>query len=226
MEFRGLTGGFDLLSIEASDASSIKFRAVERISPPDQPTTVKRFTIGLIPAGAVFDDVLLDAQSRQRVIGGAIAILQEFYVYPDIARKMADALGEHLKSGDYDSVTAGDDFADLLTRHLEAVSHDKHLQVNYRPIKYPAGLPEPSAAYRKAEMTKQMQRINCDRKEKQCQTILDAALRSWCQVARQTCLRADVQEYVLGSGGLHLQFEESKTCHGRRRNNRWGRSSR
>jgi retinol-binding protein 3 len=45
--------------------------------------------------------------------------------------------------------------------HLQAVSHDKHLRINYRPFRQPASRPEPSPADRKAEMTKEMQRINC-----------------------------------------------------------------
>jgi hypothetical protein len=124
MDFRGRTGGFDLLSIDTSDALSIKFRVRERTSPTvatgvmrlegSRPATVKTFSLLAIPPGAVLEDVALDAQGRQRIIDGAIANLKEFYVYPDVAQKMADALGEHLKSGDYDGVTAADDFAALL----------------------------------------------------------------------------------------------------------------
>jgi hypothetical protein len=171
MDTRGRTGGFDLLSVDASEDSAIKFQVKEKASSTvdfgvirlrdGQPATMDRLTLRPIPPGAVVDDIALDAQSRQRVIDGAVSELKEFYVFPDVAQKMAYALGEHLKSGDYDRITAGDDFAALLTQHLAAVSHDKHLGVNYRPFKQPAGRPEPSAADRKAEMTKQMQRTNC-----------------------------------------------------------------
>jgi hypothetical protein len=34
-------------------------------------------------------------------------------------------------------VSEGDAFAGLLTDHLEEVSHDKHLRVNYSPFKLP-----------------------------------------------------------------------------------------
>jgi hypothetical protein len=169
--FRGRTGGFDLLSIDASEPLSIKFQVQEKATrtvvvgvmklKDAQPATVDKSFLRALPPGAIVDDIALDAQSRQRVIDGAIANLKEFYVFPDVAQKMADALGEHLKSGHYDEITIGDDFAALLTQHLEAVSHDKHLRVNYRPFTQPAGRPEPSAVDRKAEMTKQMQRTNC-----------------------------------------------------------------
>ena len=171
MKFRGRTGGFDLLSIDANESLFIKFRVKERASSTlavgvlklrdGPPTTVDTFTLRAIPPGAEVEDVVLDVQGRRRVINGADAILKEFYVFPDMAQKMSDALGNHLRSGDYDAITDGAIFAVLLTEHLRAVSHDKHLEVIYNPFKLPAGKPEPSAADQETQMTKEMQRINC-----------------------------------------------------------------
>ena len=123
--------------------------------------TIDTFTLRAIPPGAEVEDVVLDHQGRRRVINGADANLKEFYVFPDMAKKMSDALGNHLRSGDYDAITDGAIFAALLTEHLRAVSHDKHLEVIYNQFKWPAGKPEPSAADQEAQMTKEMQRINC-----------------------------------------------------------------
>ena len=55
--------------------------------------------------------------------------LNEFYVYPDLAQKMADAVRANQKGGDYDAITDPDAFANRLTKDLRAVSHDKHLRV-------------------------------------------------------------------------------------------------
>jgi hypothetical protein len=55
------------------------------------PITVDTLMLRAIPPGAIVEDVVLDAQSRQRVIDGAVANLKEFYVFPDVAQKMADA---------------------------------------------------------------------------------------------------------------------------------------
>ena len=74
----------------------------------------------MIPA--MVEDMKLDAAERQRVIAGAIANLKEYYVYPDIGQKMADALLAHEKSGDDDAITDGGEFADLLTRQMTDVS--------------------------------------------------------------------------------------------------------
>ncbi len=171
MNFRGKTGGFDLLSIDANEPLSIKFRVKERASSTvavgvlrlrdGLPTTVDTLTLRAIPPGVVVEDVVLDRQRRQRVIDGAVAKLKEFYVFSDVAQQMGDTLGNRLKSGDYDAITDGANFAALLTEHLQAVSHDKHLRVSYDPFKQPAGQPEPSAADQEAQTTKEMQRINC-----------------------------------------------------------------
>ena len=171
MDLRGRTGGFDLLSIDANESLSIKFRVKERASSTlavgvlrlrdGLPTTIDTFTLRAIPPDAEVEDVVLDDQGRRRVINGADANLKEFYVFPDMAEKMSDALGNHLRSGDYDAINDGAIFAALLTEHLRAVSHDKHLEVIYNQFKWPAGKPEPSAADQEAQMTKEMQRINC-----------------------------------------------------------------
>ena len=163
-------GGFDLLSIDASSDSSIVFRVKGKANSQvsagvmklekGQPATVKRLVLLPMPPGAVIEDIALDAQGRQRVIDGAVAALQELYVFPDTAQKMADALGAHLQSGDYDAVTDGTDFAALLTEHLRAVSRDKHLRVTYEPFRTPPGQPD-AGAVQEAQMAKDKQRTNC-----------------------------------------------------------------
>lgn len=106
----------------------------------------------MIPA--MVEDMKLDAAERQRVIAGAIANLKEYYVYPDIGQKMADALLAHEKSGDDDAITDGGEFADLLTRQMTDVSHDRQLMVVYHRVKTPDRPPGPTpetlARYREA----------------------------------------------------------------------------
>src|SRR5579863_8074528 len=86
-------------------------------------------------------DFKIDAAERGRVIDGAIANLQEFYVFPETATKMQDAVRARQKNGEYDSVTDGNAFADLLTAHFREVSHDKHLGVSFSPVRIPDGPP-------------------------------------------------------------------------------------
>jgi hypothetical protein len=171
LSFHDETGGFDLLSIESSEPRLIKFRVKEKASSTvafgsiqvsdAQPATVVRFGLRAVPPGAVVEDIKLDVAERRRVIDGVAANLEEFYVYLETAQKMEEALRAHQESGDYEGVTDGGAFAALLTEHLQAVSHDKHLHVGYSLFKLPpeqtAGpSPEQEARYRK-----QMERINC-----------------------------------------------------------------
>ena len=171
--FRSQTGGFDLLSIESSVPLQIKFRVKEKASATvaignimldsAEPHTVQNFGLRAIPPGGVVENVVLDASARQRVIDGIAALLKEFYIYLDGAQKMTDAIRAHQKAGDYDKIVDGDAFATQLTTDLLAVSHDKHLRVNFSPVKLPPDRegedgPTPDQA---AEMRKQMQRENC-----------------------------------------------------------------
>jgi hypothetical protein len=172
LSFRGQTGGFDLLAIESSEPKLIKFRVKEKTSPTvaigsiqlndAQPATVENFGIRAIPPGAVVENVKLDSTARQHVLDGVESNLKESYVYPETAKKMNDDLQDRQKRGEFDAVTDGDVFAALLTKDLQAVSHDKHLRVNYSPYKLPPdnknGEPSPEE---KERHRKEMERSNC-----------------------------------------------------------------
>jgi hypothetical protein len=170
LSFRATTGGFDLLSVEKDEPRHIEFTVKEHNSPTTafglldigagDPAKVSGFQLQAMQRGVTSADMRIDAAARARVIDGAIASLSEYYVFPDLASKMADALKEHQKLGEYDSVSNGMSFAALLTTQLQAVSHDKHLRVNFSPAKLPdnsAG-PPPDAA---ARYQRQMESINC-----------------------------------------------------------------
>jgi C-terminal processing protease CtpA/Prc len=76
-------------------------------------------------------DLTITADTRTEVIEGVLKRLQDAYVFPDIAKKMDEALRERLKKKEYDNITSAKVLAKTLTDHLQEVSHDKHLRVNY-----------------------------------------------------------------------------------------------
>src|SRR5437667_806178 len=170
MGFHDQTGGFDLLGIESSQPLLIRFRVKEKASPTvgigsiqvkdAEAGAVESFNIRAIPPGAVVENVTLDTAERQRVIDGIAENVKESYVYPDLAQKMEDAVRANQKRGDYDSITDADAFANRLTKDLQAVSHDKHLGVNFSPVKLPPEgqkhSPEEEAQFRKM-----LERTNC-----------------------------------------------------------------
>lgn len=74
-------------------------------------------------------DVVVDATIRDAVIDRALKALNDSYVYPDVATKMDAAIRARQARKEYDTVTSGRRFAQLLTEHLRDVSHDLHLSV-------------------------------------------------------------------------------------------------
>ena len=169
MNFRNQTGGFDLLGIDKNERTHIEFRVKEKASPTTamgrldvkdgDPAEVVGFGIRALPPGVTEADFKIDGPARQRVIDGAAAMLNEFYVFPDVARKMEEAVRTRHKAGEYDSISNGDAFAEKLTADLQEVSHDKHLRVNFNPAVLPKG--PPSGGPDTAAMRRQMERMNC-----------------------------------------------------------------
>src|SRR5262249_25832617 len=112
-----------------------------------------------IPTGVTDADFNIDGAARQSAIEGVAAVLNEFYVFPETAKKMEEAIRARHKAGAYDSLTNGDDFAEKLTTDLREVSHDRHLGVNFSPAALPKG-PPPGGPDKDA-MRRQMERMNC-----------------------------------------------------------------
>jgi hypothetical protein len=106
----------------------------------------------------------LDGAARDRVIRGAVADLNKYYVDPGVAQKMADALLVHEKNGDDDVATDGAAFADLLTKQMRDISHDRYLMMVYSAVPTPANPPALSQAPSNEEVAlyrKEMERTNC-----------------------------------------------------------------
>jgi hypothetical protein len=172
LDFRNQTGGFDLLAIDKSDRLHLAFRVKERASPTlavgrlevkdGDPAEIVSLRLRAVPPGLTAADleIVVDSAVRARVVDGIAAKLGEYYVFPDVARKMVEALRAHQQNGEYDAVQDGEAFATLLTEHLRAVSHDRHLSVEYAPVPLPKDEPKgdpPISPERRARL----ERNNC-----------------------------------------------------------------
>ncbi len=172
--FSKQTGGFDILEVGPSERLRIHVRVQERASPTQavgtlevkdgEPTVIAGFDLRAIPPGmsAADLDIKVDAAARTRILDGIAAKLTEFYVYPETAKKMIDAMRAHQKKGEYDTIVDGNALAELLTRHLTDVSHDKHLHVVVEPGALPMDDP-PLLGERPIDpqFRAQMERENC-----------------------------------------------------------------
>ncbi|KAA6463348.1 S41 family peptidase [Acidobacteria bacterium AB60] len=169
LAFRGVTGGVDLLSIESSEPLHIRFRAKDRnsaiiglgnlIVKDGQPPTVQTFGLRAMPPGVEVENVVVDAALRQKVVEGIATNLNEFYVDGPLAKQMGDAITAHLKAGDYDKITDGDQLAAQLHEDLRGISHDKHLRVDFSPFKMPPM--GPPSAEDEARFHHDMEQHNC-----------------------------------------------------------------
>ena len=173
VQFRLGSGGFDILSIEQQEPRRMEFLTRERkspqtyyaavdLSPTDPPLITSSYLIPLGP-NANLEPVRIDAAGRAKVIDGVIANLDSFYVFPDVAKRMADSLRARRARGAYDTYTNGISFGMLLNREVGDLSHDKHMRVNYSMSPIP---PRPAIATApsredSARMRAQMDQINC-----------------------------------------------------------------
>ena len=74
---------------------------------------------------------ILSASEHVDVVVSSIQSLQQFYVSPEVADRMATDLRGRLSRGEFQSIAAGEDLARQLTAKLQEISHDKHLRVQF-----------------------------------------------------------------------------------------------
>jgi C-terminal processing protease CtpA/Prc len=80
----------------------------------------------------------IDAAQRAKVIEATLKQLDDNYVFPDVAKKMRQAIEARMERKEYDAVETGQELAEKLTAHLQEVSKDKHLRVMCSTEKLPA----------------------------------------------------------------------------------------
>jgi hypothetical protein len=76
-------------------------------------------------------DATITAAVRAEVIEGVLRELNKAYVFPEVAKKMEEAVHARVAAQDYAQITSAQEFARKLTDDLRAISHDKHLFVHY-----------------------------------------------------------------------------------------------
>jgi C-terminal processing protease CtpA/Prc len=90
-------------------------------------------------------DSSIDAPTRVAVLDASLQALAERYIFPDVAARIAQDLRSRLRRGEYDPVTSGPAFAALLTMQMRAISHDKHVTMEWSRDVVPVGGPAASS---------------------------------------------------------------------------------
>ena len=83
----------------------------------------------IAPAQPPAADRKIDAVERKAVIDGVLEKVEANYVFPEVGKKMVQAVRDREAKKEYDAITGGRELAETLTKHLREVSKDKHLGV-------------------------------------------------------------------------------------------------
>jgi hypothetical protein len=103
-------------------------------------------------------DLTVSAEQRAEVIDGVLKKLAQSYVFAEKARAMEQAIRARQEKKEYDAITSARLLTETLTRHLQEVSHDKHLRVLYSHDPLPR--PRPPSAEEQQRRRAQMGRGN------------------------------------------------------------------
>lgn len=79
------------------------------------------------------DSFVMTPELRKAVIQDIPKILDENYIFPDVAKKMSELILRRLQEGAYDDLTNPMKFCDAVTDDMRSVSKDKHLSLTYSP---------------------------------------------------------------------------------------------
>ena len=169
--FRERTGGFDAVAIEKSEPRSITFVVKEKASTEQQigflrvadgdPAVIESFTFVAVPSGMTTADIRteIDAGTPRRIIDAIGKTLNAQYVYPALAKKMAQSLHEHLEHGDDQAIVTGPELAFALTHQLQEASQDLHVRVEWQVRAAPPGGGETEDDRRQEK--EQLERMKC-----------------------------------------------------------------
>lgn len=118
--------------------------------------------ISVLDAGGPLDGARpekLTADRRKEIVEAVATAVDENYVYPETGRKMAAAVRDQLKAGEYDEVEDDAALTRRLTDDMRSISNDRHLGVRLavRVSRGPCGpsvgeIASENSAFRKVEV--------------------------------------------------------------------------
>ena len=80
---------------------------------------------------------------KEKAIHRLSKLMNDFYVYPEVAKKTEDHLLAQLKEGHFDQFENDEGFADALTESVQSINKDKHMRIRVnRPYEAPENTPE------------------------------------------------------------------------------------
>lgn len=82
-------------------------------------------------------DHKIDINRRLDIIEKALQYLNDFYIFPDVAKKIETAIRLKVSRNEYDKIDGSLEFTKILTLHMREISNDKHLHIIHSNEKIP-----------------------------------------------------------------------------------------
>ncbi len=83
-------------------------------------------------------DTEVDAREKNTALSALACEIRDSYVFPDVADRIVKMLEQQQARGAYKGIFSARQFAELLTKQLADISHDRHLRVIYSAEALPA----------------------------------------------------------------------------------------
>ena len=98
-----------------------------------------RFFCFIVSVGILFpflnfaqEQTTVSKEEKKALIEKASKLLNENYVFPNVARTIEKHLKSQLAKGSFNSISSQQEFAEKLTAEMQNVSKDKHMRCFYR----------------------------------------------------------------------------------------------
>lgn len=74
-------------------------------------------------------EVALSDEYKKETIEKLSLLIQDFYIYPDVAKKTSEHLYKQYEAGSFDQCKDNEAFATILTESVQSVNKDKHMKI-------------------------------------------------------------------------------------------------
>ena len=90
-------------------------------------------TLSLCHTAIYSQDIVLNKKYKKEAINTLTALMNEFYVFPEVAKETEKHLMQQLKKGHFDQFTTNKSFAEALTKAVQSINNDKHMRIRSQP---------------------------------------------------------------------------------------------
>lgn len=102
----------------------------------------------------------VDAATKAKVIETYVKLVKDFYISPEIAKKVESEFRAHVKKNEYEKITDAQEFANRITEDSRVMTKDMHLGVRFYRQSIPVKESEEETAAAKVQFENSLKRSN------------------------------------------------------------------